>query len=481
MRSHPVKGRALVAGALLLAAVVALVVAFTVGGSGSTSDADAQAATTAAATPLWSVRRVPEPVVEAVGAQHLQAALDAAAPGDGTCFVVSAGNHTLASHAADTPLIGASTQKLLVAAAALSVLGPDSTFQTRALASGPPDNGVVDQLWLVGGGDPVLATGDYAAFVQSQPKTKGDVTTSLESLADAIVAKGVNSIPGGVVGDDSRYDKQRYVPTWKDSYRTDGEVGPISALTVNDGFSTWSPSRKAAVDDPTRNAAAELTDLLQARGVQVGSPGTGVAPGGATEIATVTSPPLRDVVHSMLSSSDNLTAEMLTKELGLQTSKQGTTEAGVAATTAKLKQLGVPLADGSLKDGSGLDRGNRVTCGNLVATLSLAQRPEFVTLYDGLPVAGRNGTLVGDFIGTALEGNFRGKTGSLDGVTGLTGVFDLARRVQFAFLDNGQFSETQGMAIREGIGDIVGRYPDSPPVDALVPPPPVDALVPPPQ
>lgn len=460
------KGRALVAGALIVAAVLMLVVAFTRGSSAN----DAQATPGAAvATPLWSVRRFPEPVVEAVGTQHLQSALDAAAPGDGTCFVVSAGNHVLATHGADTPLIGASTQKLLVAAAALSVLGPDTTFQTRAVASAEPADGTVDQLWLVGGGDPVLATGDYVSFLQSQPKSKGDVTTSLEALADAIAAKGVRAIPGGIVGDDSRYDQQRYLPTWKDTYRTDGEVGPLSALTVNDGFSAWSPSRKEPVDDPTRNAAAELTELLRARGVQVGSPGTGAAPGNATEIAAVSSPALRDVVHSMLSSSDNLTAEMLTKELGVHASKQGTTAAGIAAITAKLEELGVPLADGALKDGSGLDRGNRVTCAALVAALTLAQRPEFATLYNGLPVAGRNGTLVGDFIGTPLEGNFRGKTGSLDGVTGLTGVFDLGRRIQFAFLDNGQFSETQGEVIREGIGDIVGRYPDAPPVDALVP------------
>ena len=466
------RGRALVAGLLLVAAAVALVVAFTTGGPGSGSNAAAQAGSTPAlTTPLWSIRRVPEPVVEAVGAQRLQAALDAAAPGDGTCFVVSAGNHTLATHGADTPLIGASTQKLLVAAAALSQLGPDSTFHTKVVASGSPSDGTLQQVWLVGGGDPVLATGDYAAFLQSQPKTKGDVTTSLESLADAIVAKGVHAIPGGVVGDDSRYDQQRYLPTWKDTYRTDGEIGPISALTVNDGFATWSPARKVPVDDPTRNAASELTDLLRARGVQVGAPSTGTAPGDATEVASVSSPPLRDVVHSMLSSSDNLTAEMLTKELGVQTAKQGTTQAGVAAITAKVKALGVPLADGALKDGSGLDRGNRVTCADLVAALTLAQRPELATLYDGLPVAGRNGTLVGDFLGTPLEGNFRGKTGSLDGVTGLTGVFDLGRRIQFAFLDNGQFGETQGEAIRQHIGDIVGGYPSSPPVDALVPAP----------
>ena len=129
------RGRTLVAGVLLVAAAIALVVAFTSGEPGSNAEAQAGPGAT---TPLWSVRRVPEPVVEAVGAQHLQAALDAAAPGDGTCFVVSAGNHTLATHGADTPLIGASTQKILVAAAALSILGPDNTFQTRAVSSGPP-------------------------------------------------------------------------------------------------------------------------------------------------------------------------------------------------------------------------------------------------------------------------------------------------------------------------------------------------------
>jgi D-alanyl-D-alanine carboxypeptidase/D-alanyl-D-alanine-endopeptidase (penicillin-binding protein 4) len=463
------RARALLVGALLVTAAVLLAIAFTGGDSGA--DASAPATEPSAATPLWSVRRVPEPVVDAVGAMRLQSDLDAAAPGDGTCFVVRAGNQILATHGAETPLIGASTQKILVAAAALSTLGPDSTFSTRVVAPAAPTDGSVQQVWLIGGGDPVLSTGDYGAFLQSQGKTKGDVTTSLEALADAVVAKGVHSIPGGVIGDDSRYDQQRYVPTWKDSYRTDGEVGPLSALTVNDGYSTWSPSRKVVVDDPTRNAATRLTDLLRARGVQVGTPSVGTAPADTTEIASVASPPLKAVVGSMLSSSDNETAEMLTKEIGLHASKQGTTEAGVAAITAKLKELGVPLADGALHDGSGLDRGNRVTCGNLVATLALADRPELATLHDGLPVAGQNGTLFDQFLGTSLAGNFRGKTGSLDGVTGLTGVFDLGRQLRFAFLDNGQFTEAQGGGIRVKIGEIVGRYPDAPPVDALVPSP----------
>jgi D-alanyl-D-alanine carboxypeptidase/D-alanyl-D-alanine-endopeptidase (penicillin-binding protein 4) len=157
--------------------------------------------------------------------------------------------------------------------------------------------------------------------------------------------------------------------------------------------------------------------------------------------------------------------------LGVKTAHAGTTAAGVAATTAKLKELGVPIADGALKDGSGLDRGNRVTCDNLVATLALADRPELTTLHDGLPVAGQNGTLFDQFLGTTLAGNFRGKTGSLDGVSGLTGELEAGRRIRFAFLDNGAFSEAQGGVARVRIGEIVGRFPDAPPVDALVPAP----------
>jgi D-alanyl-D-alanine carboxypeptidase len=103
--------------------------------------------------------------------------------------------------------------------------------------------------------------------------------------------------------------------------------------------------------------------------------------------------------------------------------------------------------------------------------LTLADRPGLTTLYDGLPVAGQNGTLFDQFVGTALAGDFRGKTGSLDGVSGLTGVLDLGRRIRFAFLDNGDFTETQGGVIRVNIGGIIGRFPDAPPVDVLVPAP----------
>jgi serine-type D-Ala-D-Ala carboxypeptidase/endopeptidase (penicillin-binding protein 4) len=459
--------RRVVAGVLVLGAIVALFVAFSGG-----DPTESSSASPAATTPMWSVRRVPEPVVDAVGAQRLQRALDDAAPGGGTCFVVSAGGQTIAAHNTDTPLIGASTQKLLTAAAALTTLGPDFAFQTKVVAPAAPANGSVERLWLVGSGDPVLSTADYAAFLQANGETRGSVTTSLESLADAIVAKGVRSVPGGIVGDASHFTGPEFLTDrWKSTYRTDGEIGPMSALTVNGGFTTWSTSRRVPTDDAAEHAASELADLLRARGVDVGSTDVGTAPGETTEIAQVTSPNLRSIVASMLTVSDNLTAELLTKEIGVHAAKDGSTAAGVAASTAKLQALGVPLTAGALVDGSGLSRDNRVTCADLTATLALSDRPELATLFDGLPVAGQTGTLFDQFLGSGVVGHLRAKTGTLDGVTGLAGFVDVGRRLRFAFIDNGDFTRAGGDAASARVGETTAAFPDAPPVDALVPAP----------
>jgi serine-type D-Ala-D-Ala carboxypeptidase/endopeptidase (penicillin-binding protein 4) len=430
-------------------------------------DGTASAETTAVSTPLYSPRRVPQPLVDGVGAQHLQGALDASAGGPGACFEVRSGGEVIASHDVTTPLIGASTQKMLLAAAVLRGLGPDATLETKVVATGV-DGATTQRVWLVGGGDPVLATDPYRAFLSAKEETRGDVTSSLETLADAIVAKGVRRIPGGVIADDSRYDETRYLPTWKSSYATDGEVGPIGALTVNDGFGAWDP-RKKVVDDPGRYAAQQLADLLSARGVRVGGIDRGDAPPDAMVLARVESPPMKDVVASMLRSSDNVTAEMLTKELGVRSTGHGTTLAGTQAIVADLRNLGIPLDGLKLTDGSGLDRYNRETCTTLIAVLGLAARPELAVLREGLPVAAESGTLWDQLAGTAVAGKIRAKTGSLEGVSGLTGFLDGPRALSFAFLSNGSFSEAGGERLRNDFASMLGTYPAAPAADALVP------------
>src|SRR5215468_1233304 len=120
--------------AIVLALAAGVVVVIAVVDDDSQSGAVPRAAT----TPVWSVRRVPQPVVDAVGAQHLQKVLDRDFGGDGTCFLVTGSGAQLAAHDIDTPLIGASTQKVLVAAAALTLLGPDFTYETRVVAPSAP-------------------------------------------------------------------------------------------------------------------------------------------------------------------------------------------------------------------------------------------------------------------------------------------------------------------------------------------------------
>ena len=68
--------------------------------------------------------------------------------------------------------------------------------------------------WLVGAGDPFLATPDYAAYLAARPRTRDVPLTPLAALADALVARGVRAISGGLRTDDSRYEPLRHVASY---------------------------------------------------------------------------------------------------------------------------------------------------------------------------------------------------------------------------------------------------------------------------
>ncbi len=383
--------------------------------------------------------------------------IEAALAGMDACLVATDGSrHQVVSRAPHRPLAPASTQKLLVAAAALSRLGPEFRYQTTVVARQAPRDGEVRELWVVGGGDPVLATAEYAAHMASRPRTAGIPTTSLEALADALVAQGIRTVRGPIHGDDTRYEAIRYLPTWKESYRTRRDVPPLSALTVNGGWRTWTP-RTQPPDDPPTHVASELARLLGLRGVIIeGSPTSSAAPPGASVLARVTSPPLSRIIAGMVSSSDNLTAELLIRELGRQMAGEGTTVAGAGMVVQELSRLGVGVDGLRLVDGSGLDTGNRATCEQLAATLDLGARPRLGALWEGLAVAGRSGTLSRSLVGTPFEGRLRAKTGSITGVSGLVGFLDGGRTLRFALLANGTFSSSR--PVQERILKILDDY-----------------------
>jgi D-alanyl-D-alanine carboxypeptidase/D-alanyl-D-alanine-endopeptidase (penicillin-binding protein 4) len=263
----------------------------------------------------------------------------------------------------------------------------------------------------------------------------------VDGLVDAIVAAGVTRIEGSVVGDGSRYDGERYNPAWPQRFIDQDAVGPIAGLMVNDGFAAFSPAQSAAATvpapDPAADTARVVTDRLRAKGVAVvGAPRAGRAPGGATEVASLASPPVSQIVAEMLTYSDNETAEAALKEIGVATSGNGSAAAGKAALTQLLTDAGVAVDGVGLVDGSGLSSQGRLTCRSLTELLTLPETGP--VLRDGLAVAGETGTLAERWRGTQVAGRLRAKTGSLRNVTALAGEVEplAGGRVAFAYVAN---------------------------------------------
>ena len=100
----------------------------------------------------------------------------------------------------------------------------------------------------------------------------------------------------------------------------------------------------------------------------------------------------------------------------------------------RLPAYGIDPARLSLRDGSGLSRMDQISPDQLAALLGAAQdRPWFPTWYEALPIAGKADRLVGGTLrsrmrGTAAEGKVHAKTGSLTGVSGLSGYVTTAER-----------------------------------------------------
>lgn len=429
-------------------------------------------------TPVLSLRRAPSFLAHLVAVTGLDRDLDRAVGDPGvaaqsTCLVVrDPDGRTLFSSRPTTALIPASTLKLITAATVLARIGPGERLVTDVRATGPPVDGAVKDLYLVGGGDPLLATADFAidGGFGGQPR----LATPMEELADRVVSAGVRRVEGRILGDDSRYDRQRFLPTWPLRYLTSLEISPVSALVVNKSILVGARP-PAFSTDPAIHAANILSNLLMARGVSVSGTGEGTAPAAATKVASIQSPPITDVLAEVLQNSDNLGAEMLVKELGMRLRGSGSTQAGREVIAdyfrERLAKSGVDAQGFVAVDGSGLDRSDRVSCVHLQQVLSEAtdQGP----LARALPVAGFSGTLFKRFSGSAAAGRVRAKTGSLEGVVGLGGWTSGVdnRPLQFVLLANGISTARVGSALQDRVVDALARYPQSPPLEQLQPAP----------
>ena len=421
------------------------------------------AAVETAPRPVWAPDRLPALLAEAQGTVDLERAVDEllAPTGARTCLAVYEGERPVLLRRPEVSLTPASTQKVLVGIAALAALGPDFRYETRLLSDGEPRDGLVGTVWMVGSGDPTLATPEYIQSLADRPRFQLHQATPLTALADGLKAAGVTTVTGGIVGDDSRYDRIRIVPSWKDNYVIDNEAGPLGALLVNSGFAVFDLGVEKRAEDPAAHAASELARLATAAGTAVTGPArSGAAPAeAAVTLATVRSATLSEIVAGMLRESDNTAAELLVKELGVAKRQNGSTPAGTQAVADALGDAGLPTAGLRLGDGSGLEITNQASCALLAATLRIADRSGAPELSPLLAVAGRSGTLSLRLAGTPLEGKLRAKTGSLDGVSGLAGYLDARRSLSFAFVANGPLSDSAGRVLQDRLVALLAGYP----------------------
>ncbi len=390
-------------------------------------------------TPVLSLRRAPEILRSTISQRNIRGAVeplidDAAS---GSCIAVYQDGRLLVGKDVEAPKVPASLAKVLTGSAVLQGLDPESRLTTVAAAQGAVSNGVVEgDLYIIGGGDPLLSTPGYLATLKNPEQP----ANQLAGLADAIASAGVTEIRGDLVGDDSRYSTERWIPSWPTNYRSEGDVGPLSALMVNDGFVGYvdDPDGSGTIQpgDPPLLAVQTLETLLEARGVRVRGARADRAPDGLTTVAELPSHTVAELVFELIDDSDNVTGELLTRELGLRHKGDGSTPAGVAFINETLTANGLPMTGANLVDGSGLDPDYSVTCALMVAALDKQGRESVVGR--ALPIAGQTGTLKARMRDTPAEGNVQAKTGSLAAVSALAGFVTTAAGsdLTFAYIIN---------------------------------------------
>jgi D-alanyl-D-alanine carboxypeptidase len=206
----------------------------------------------------------PPPPTRTALVAELQELVDAAVTqaGEATLSVLVVDEHgrELVAYEPDTPVLPASTTKVVTAAAALHTLGEDRSLLTRAEVTGPIEaGGVVNgDLLLVGGGDPALATDEYIRWIYpARPATR------LGELADQIVASGVRRVTGDLVGVSEGFPGDRVPTGWPDEYFATLDARYIDGLTVDASLRTIvtfpDASSEPGEGEPTDGAPAEDT------------------------------------------------------------------------------------------------------------------------------------------------------------------------------------------------------------------------------
>lgn len=331
----------------------------------------------------------------------------------GLLVVDAESGKTLCASGAKRPLPLASNMKMFTTATALARLGPDFRIPTKVFRDGKVDaRGVLHgSLYLQGGGDPALGTPAFDAGYL------GGLGTNLLSLRPQIRAAGIKSITGRLYADDSIFDRLRGVAD--SGYATSYYIGPLSGLSFNAGF-RGNSSSSGFSSDPAKAAARKLVRSLRNGGIRLpAAVALGVTPPNAERVAAIESAPLTELVDLTNIYSNNFFAETLIKLLGAEAGRGGTTRSGAAVVKAFSRSVGSTV---QAVDGSGLTRSNRAAPREVIDLLLGMRKHEVGDVFiQDLPLTGAEGTVDGRMHGTAANRRCRVKTGTLTGVSNLSG------------------------------------------------------------
>lgn len=177
-------------------------------------------------------------------------------------------------------------------------------------------------------------------------------------------------------------------------------------------------------DSPAVFIANLFRDKLEKKGISIkGKVHAGQTPSSAIEIASFQNS-LMELVDRVNKKSDNYLAENLFKIIGSEFSaKEGNSFYATQAVISILEHYDIFYKGIDIVDGSGISRFNRVSTASIVSLLEYVYLDiaNFDFYYNSLAIAGEDGTLQDRFYQTSAYKNFRGKTGSLNGVSSLSG------------------------------------------------------------
>src|SRR5579872_5534263 len=195
---------------------------------------------------------------------RVDAALSASGPDKGFWGVLVADTLTgqvLYARNAGIFFLPASDAKLFTTALALATLGPGYRVRTTISTNGVLDaNGILTgDLILNGRGDANLSNRKFP--YDKKNERDGPTEKALAALADAVVARGVKEIDGGVLVDDSLFQQERFPSGWTIDDMLWSYGAAVSAIAVNDNTFTLELRPGGIAGDPATYTVDPVSDF----------------------------------------------------------------------------------------------------------------------------------------------------------------------------------------------------------------------------